>query len=340
MVHLRILVPSPKAQRVIDLLAEDPAVINLAHLKGAALKPEGDLIHCDVVREETSVLIGDLRELEVDRYGSIAIEDIDSQISRAAVEAEKAATGLPSDAIVWEEVEARTQENVELSASFIAFMVLAMLLTACGIYLDQVILIIGGMVVGPEFGPLAALCVAAVQRRRDLALRSLRPLAVGFPIGIAAVFLLTVILDVTGLIPDDLHAAEQEFTAFISSPNFFSVLVAALAGIVGVLSLTAAKSGALVGVLISVTTIPAASNIGVAAALGDSEWLGALAQLSLNLTVIVIAGIVTLSIQHRVYLRRRVRHLEKTKIRKAAGLPVGRSRRADSITFEPPDASS
>ena len=35
------------------------------------------------------------------------------------------------------------------------------------------------------------------------------------------------------------------------------------------LSLTTAKSGALIGVLISVTTIPAAANIGVAAAYGD-----------------------------------------------------------------------
>ena len=44
------------------------------------------------------------------------------------------------------------------------------------------------------------------------------------------------------------------------------------------LSLTSAKSGALIGVLISVTTIPAAANIGVAAAFGDwPEWRGAMA---------------------------------------------------------------
>jgi uncharacterized hydrophobic protein (TIGR00271 family) len=340
-VHLRILVPSEKAQRVVDLLSSDPAVINLAHLPGVALKPDGDLIHCDVAREEASVLVGDLRELEVDEYGSIAIEDIDSAISRAAVEAEKAAEGLPVDAVVWEEVETKTQENVELSASFLAFMVLSMLIAACGIYLDQVVLIIGAMVVGPEFGPLAALAVAIVQKRRDLAIRSLRPLVIGFPLGIAITLIVTLILDGAGLIPENLTFEEQPFTAFISHPDFFSFFVAYLAGTAGVLSLTAAKSGALVGVLISVTTIPAAANIGVAAALGDSaEALGATAQLSLNLFAITLAGIATLFVQRRLYLHRRVRHLEKTKIREAAGLPVGRSRRADSITFEPPDASS
>ena len=49
------------------------------------------------------------------------------------------------------------------------------------------------MVVGPEFGPLAGLCVAVVERRRDVALRSLTALAVGFPVGITAAFLFTLI---------------------------------------------------------------------------------------------------------------------------------------------------
>jgi uncharacterized membrane protein len=89
-----------------------------------------------------------------------------------------------------------------------------------------------------------------------------------------------------------------------------------------VLSLTAAKSGALVGVLISVTTIPAAANIGVAAALSDwSEWRGAMAQLSINLTAIVLAGITTLYLQRRLFERRRQRHLSDDS-RAAAGLPA------------------
>ena len=58
-------------------------------------------------------------------------------------------------------------------------------------------------------------------------------------------------------------------TGFISNPDFFSFFVAFVAGVAGILSLTSAKSGALIGVLISVTTIPAAANIGVAAAYGD-----------------------------------------------------------------------
>jgi hypothetical protein len=89
------------------------------------------------------------------------------------------------------------------------------------------------------------------------------------------------------------------------------------------LSLTSAKSGALVGVLISVTTIPAAANIGIAAALADwSEWRGAMAQLAVNLTAILLAGVATLRLQRRIYEKRRRRHLDDG-ARAAAGLPAG-----------------
>jgi uncharacterized hydrophobic protein (TIGR00271 family) len=259
--------------------------------------------------------------------GSIAVEDIDIALSDAAAKAEEAAPGLPSDAVVWEEVEQRTSENTELSIGFLLFMVLAMQIAAVGILLDQPILIVGAMVVGPEFGPLAGLSVALVERRREFARRSLMALGVGFPVGIVLACLATLVFKSTGIAPDDFVPGDHELTGFISHPDFFSFSVAFMAGVVGMLSLTNAKSGALVGVLISVTTIPAASNIGVAAAYGDwGEAGGAAAQLAINLTSIVLAGVLTLFVQRRYYIARRRKHLRDPS-RAAAGLPVGRSAR-------------
>jgi uncharacterized hydrophobic protein (TIGR00271 family) len=328
MVHMRIVVPSHQAEHALDLLASMPSVCNLIYLERAAHKPEGDVILCDVAREEASVIVGDLKEFEIEREGSIAMEDVDSLISDAAVRAEKAAAGAPSDAVVWEEVEARTSENTELSASFLLFMVLACLIASVAIILDSPILLVGAMVVGPEFGPLAALCVAAVQQRGEMVKRSLLPLVIGFPLGITAAFLFTLAIDAVGLTPEGFSAEEHPNTFFISHPDTFSFIVAGLAGVVGVLSLTSAKSGALVGVLISVATIPAAANIGVAAAYGhDDEWIGAMEQLAVNLGTLVLAGVITLFIQRLLYRRRRIAHLHD-ETREAGGLPLGRSRHA------------
>jgi len=328
-------VPSSESKRVVDLLEATPSVSSLARMDGVALKPAGDVILCDVAREDASVVIGDLREIGVPEEGSISIMEIDSQLSAAAERAERAAGGFAGDAVVWEEVESRTSEATELNANFLAFIVLACLIASVGVLIGQPILIVGAMVVGPEFGPLAGICVAVVQRRRDVALRSLVALAVGFPIGITMAFLFSLMAKETGLVEADFTLGDHPLTAFISEPSSFSFIVAFFAGMAGVLSLTSAKSGALVGVLISVTTIPAAAAIGVSAAYGDwGDWRGAVAQLAINLTAIVIAGVATLLVQNNVYQRRRRRHRGE-RSRAAGGLPVERTRRGRASSSGP-----
>jgi uncharacterized hydrophobic protein (TIGR00271 family) len=308
-VHLRILAPPHSAGRALELLEADGSVTNVVHLPGAAHKPAGDVILCDVAREDASVIIADLKRLDIPAEGSITLEHVETQISKAAERAEENAPGLPSDAVVWEDVESRTSEDTQLSASFLAFMVVAMQIAAVGILLDQPILVIGAMVVGPEFGPLAGICVAVVEMRGGLARRSIAALAVGFPLGIAVATVATLLFRAAGLVPDDFAPDDHPLTGFISQPDFLSFFVAFVAGIAGVLSLTSAKSGALIGVLVSVTTIPAASNVGVAAAFGDwGEASGALAQLAINLFAILLAGVTTLYLQRRVYLSRRREH--------------------------------
>jgi len=183
MVHLRIVATPGKAARALEVLERSGPVCNIVVLEGAARRPEGDVILCDVPREEASVVIADLRDLGIDEDGSISLHTIDSQISAAARRAEEEAEGSPSDAVVWEEIEETTQESATLSVAFLTFMVLAALIGAVGIYLDSPILIVGAMVVGPEFGPIAGFCVAIIQPPRSLALRSFVALAVGFPLG-------------------------------------------------------------------------------------------------------------------------------------------------------------
>ncbi len=325
MVHLRIVAPADAARHALDLLDASESVSNVVHLPGAASKPAGDVILADVAREDASVLLQDLRELDIPATGSIALSSIETQISDAAIRAERHAGGLPGDAVVWEDVDSRTEELTELSGTFIAFMILAMLIASIGLVLDQPILIVGAMVLGPEFGPLAGLCVGLVQRQRALARRSVVALAVGFPVGIVVAFAFTLALIALEQFPDSFAPANHPLTRFISQPDELSFVVAFIAGMAGVLSLTSAKSGALIGVLISVTTLPAAANVGVAAAYGEwGEAGGALGQLVVNLAGIVLAGVLTLYVQRRFYVSRRVRHLSDPS-RAEAGLPVGRS---------------
>ena len=306
---MRIVAPERCSDDVLEVLERTRSVINIIVLPHAARRPEGDVVLCDIADEDASVVISDLKHLGLPRDGSISVERIDTSISDHADAAERAASGAPSDAVLWEEVESRTSEESTLSHTYIAFIVLAGLIAAVGIYLDSPILIVGAMVVGPEFGPIAGVCVGIVEKRAGLALRSAVALGVGFPAAITAAWLATVVFRATGVTPDHFSASDHSFGELISSPDFLAFFVAFCAGVAGMLSLTTAKSGALIGVLISVTTIPAAANIGISAAYGDwSNWRGSMQMLALNVGSILAAGVITLFAQRLLFLRRKRRH--------------------------------
>jgi uncharacterized hydrophobic protein (TIGR00271 family) len=303
--HLQIIVPTELSGRVEEILTADPAVTHVVALPGAAKSPPGDVLLCDVVREGASALLARLRALGIDRKGAIAVENMDMTLSASAEEADRRTPGLGVDAVVWDEIEHKTGEETRLSIAYLVFLSVATAIAGIGVLLDQPILIVGAMVVGPEFGPLAALCVGIVQRRTGLIRRSAVALVVGFPVAMALTVLTTWLLTVLGLLDRSMLLADRPLTDFIWRPDALSWVVGFLAGIAGMLSLTAAKSGALVGVLISVTTVPAAANAAVAVAYGvPHEAVGSTLQLLINMVAIVTAGLITLLIQRWWELRR------------------------------------
>jgi uncharacterized hydrophobic protein (TIGR00271 family) len=146
---------------------------------------------------------------------------------------------------------------------------------------------------------LAALAVAAVQRRWDLARRALLALAVGFPVAMGITALATLAAHAVGWLSLETVRNVTEVD-FIFQVGPISFVVALLAGAAGMLSLVSAKSAALVGVFISVTTVPAAGFAVVAAILGDWDVAAKSAtQLVVNLVGIVIAGVLVLVVRPR-----------------------------------------
>ncbi len=304
MLHVRVTAPADVCDKVVTAVRSDPAVANVAVVKGAVSNGAGDLILFDVAREAANPLFDSLRDIGVVEAGSISISESSAILGDDSDRAERAAPGHPSDGVVWEEVETRAREDARLSWSFLAFLILATLIAGVGRYLDQPILIIGAMVVGPEFAPLAAICVAIVRRQRQVIPRAIVTLFGGFAIAIAAALVLWMIASLAGLI-DYETATSGTQTDFIVKPDIWSFIIALLAGIAGILSITSAKSSALVGVFISITTVPAAATIALTLAVGAWSEAGASAiQLGVNLLGLLLAGIATLGVQVALGRRR------------------------------------
>src|ERR1044072_7744303 len=100
MVHLRTFVPEDRSEKVLGLLEAAPSACNLVFLAGAARQPPGDVVLCDVAREDAGGVIEHLKALGPPRGGSIALQQLASHLSPAAARAERAARGAPSDAVV------------------------------------------------------------------------------------------------------------------------------------------------------------------------------------------------------------------------------------------------
>jgi uncharacterized membrane protein len=132
-------------------------------------------------------------------------------------------------------------------------------------------------------------------------------LGLGFLVAVVASLLFSLVVRAGGLESEAFRRGIRPVSSLINSPDVFSVVVATLAGVVGVVSLVEARTGALIGVFISVTTIPAAADIGVSTAFQQwPEARGSVVQLLLNVVILIVVGTAGLVVQRRFW-----RHLSR-----------------------------
>ena len=207
-----------------------------------------------------------------------------------------------AEALIWADVFAQASANAQAVGRYLVFMAVAGVIAGFGVIDVNEILIVGAMAVSPDTLPITAACVGLVGRRGRLVRRALTTLVIGLAVASLAAAAVTLLLDFTGELPAQFDVAESAL-ASLASVNVTTVGVALAAGIAGMLAVETRASAA-VGVAISVTTIPAAAYLGVAAGLGElDEATGALAVLAVNVTMILTGGIITLLVQQRVSAR-------------------------------------
>ncbi|MEU5264365.1 DUF389 domain-containing protein [Amycolatopsis sp. NPDC021455] len=299
MLHLRAVCPPDKTAEALEILRAHAGTAHLIVHRGAAVEPAGDLVEADVAREAADEIVDALCGLDLDHTGGITLEALDTALSDAADNAEEAAPGEAADAVVWQELLGRTGEESRLNVTFLAFLTIACLLAAVGVLTDSSVTIVGAMVVGPEFGPLAALAVGTVLRRWDLVRQAGAALGVGFPLAMVVTLGAALLFRATDVLGERAFELRQHNEVdFVFSVGAPSLVVAMLAGAAGMLAMTSSKSAALVGVFISVTTVPAAGYAVVAAVAGEwSRCLQSVGQLLVNLLGIVAAAAIVLIVR-------------------------------------------
>jgi uncharacterized hydrophobic protein (TIGR00271 family) len=267
-------------------------------------RPEGDAVEFDLLQGKANDVLARLRELRIDERGSIILEPVTTSISAATARAEVARPRFDEFAPVWEEVDARIRSDGRFPPSWYGLLVIAGLIAAVGLLTNSQILVVGTMVVGPEYGAIVALAYGRVKHDSTLVVTSAIALMAGFWLAITAALLLGLVIRAAGLEPRLFVAGIRPVSNLINSPDWFSFIVAVLAGVVGVISLTEARAATLIGVFVSVTIIPAAADIGVSVAFdSNGEAVGSAEQLLLNVFVLAAVAAIGIPAQRAVWRR-------------------------------------
>lgn len=303
--HLRIVTAGEVTERVVALLAAERGVSNLVVLPGAARRPEGDAVQCDVRSSAANSVLTRLKTARDRDAGPVAIEVVDAVVGERPTSAARFGIVQRDIAPVWDLVDARIRYEAVYAPSFYILLSIAGLIGAVGILINSQILIVGAMVVGPEYSAIMGVALGIDRHDCRLVIAGLLALAAGFLAAIILTLAFGLVIRGSGDTPQAFSNGVRPVAALISSPDVFSVVVAILAGIVGVVSLTESRAGALIGVFISVTTIPAGANIGLSIAYGDwAKAEGSIYQLLLNVVVLIVVGALVMRLQRMIWRSR------------------------------------
>jgi hypothetical protein len=230
----------------MEALSRNTGVLNLVHLPATSRMPKGDAFQFDVITAEANKVLHLLRSLEIDRRGSIMIDTVETSISDAAARAEGREPPGKEFSPVWERVDATLRAMGTYPPSWFVLLTIAGLIATVGIVTNSQILIVGAMIVGPEYSAIVSTAFGINKRDGPRVREGLKVLLIGFLIAILACLLFGLLIHGFSLQDQAFAHGTRPVSSLINSPNFYSVVVAVLAGIVGIVSLTEARVSTLV----------------------------------------------------------------------------------------------
>jgi uncharacterized hydrophobic protein (TIGR00271 family) len=229
----------------------------------------------------------------------------DSGITLSRVEVVgQAVTGSAETSLVWADVLSAAWHHARPIGRYLAFMFAAGVIACYGVMERNVILIVGAMAVSPDLLPITAIGVGIVGRRVRLVGEAFLTLALGLLVTCFAAAIVALAQDKLDLLPSGFSlSGAASALGGLTTVNDETIAVALVAGAAGMLALETRASVA-VGVAVSVTTIPAAAYLGVAAGLGEvGTAVGALGVLGMNVAMMTFGASAVLVVQRTLNRR-------------------------------------
>jgi uncharacterized hydrophobic protein (TIGR00341 family) len=184
-----------------------------------------------------------------------------------------------------QELYADINQSAQLSRVYLVMVVLSSIVAAIGVLRNNLVALIGAMVIAPLLGPNVALSLGTTLGDISLVRRALKVNVVG----LFTALVLSIIIGFFFAVNPDVHVLASR-----TDVGLGDILLALAAGSAGALAFTTGIPTALVGVMVAVALLPPLVTFGLL--LGSGHWnmaLGAMLLLLVNLICINLAGVTT-----------------------------------------------
>ncbi|MTI65503.1 MAG: TIGR00341 family protein [Firmicutes bacterium] len=224
----------------------------------------GDLLIINLVYGDMDVFLDGLTskfDFENDDERSLIIFTPDTVIPRNKEKLTKASFRATRESLV---TFANSKSQADLE--YIMLVIFSSVITTLGLILDNVAVIVGGMVIAPVLGPIIAISIGIVLGKSKLIKQGLlaEVVAITIAVGTGAIF---------GLIIPNVELNNSLLIRM--RPTLADVLIALSAGAAGAYVLIKGnlKSG-LVGVMVAASLLPVMATIGLGVTMPESTMLG------------------------------------------------------------------
>lgn len=298
---VRMTVPPSQRATLMERLQRMEGIVSIFLHPGAAQRPEGDLLvlHGTNQAAETAARIG--LELGLADEGCISIGE---PVALVSARHRREIIG-DTDEANWEEMDTLLRRDANLTHNFLAMMAASGALAAMGLVMDQVLLVIAGMLITPAFTPLVRITMGLLSGLIDTAWHGLKAmlsgyaaLALGAAVGAVLAGWADPDLDLTGI-------AERHWVTYWSKVTWTGAVTALLAGFAGSVIVNAHQTVFASGVMMALALVPATAIVGIGMAAGEGGLaLSGLARCTADMACVLASSALVFALK-RVIVRRR-----------------------------------
>lgn len=301
---IEITVPPSCTDELISQLEQEEHVINLSVVRGASIKPPGDVLTVHVLNRGTDQVMR-LAEGAYKEGDDVSVST--SELSSIIDPKQERKVANDVDEALWEEAETGLRHQSRITANYLGLMALGGAVAATGLVVEstpQAISVVAAAIIAPGFEPLAKIPMGLALRRWDVARRGLTSAAAGYlalALSAAVAFL---VLSLTGVATVEEFAGNSQVEE-LANPTLREVLVSACGALAGMVMMLSYRLNLIPGALIALMVIEAAAMVGVALVVGELGLVyEGLERLGLDILLIVVGGMIVVLLKQIIFHRR------------------------------------